>query len=92
MLGLSSLMTYTSYNHRRQQWRPWFALPDRVRDTNVKEIEMTIYIPDYDNMTYIELDYDNIANLDTFTRELDARFEEWYDNVWDVEEALANYH
>ena len=53
---------------------------------------MTIYIPDYDNMTYIELDYDNIANLDTFTRELDARFEEWYDNVWDVEEALANYH
>lgn len=53
---------------------------------------MTVYIPDYDEMTYTKMEYTNIENLDALTRELDELYEEWYDNKWDVDEALANYH
>lgn len=53
---------------------------------------MTIYIPDYDNLTYSTIHFETIANLDALTRELDELYDEWYDNLWDVEEALANFH
>ena len=49
---------------------------------------MNIFIVDADTgITKIE--FGDIANLDQFYRDLDDSYEEWYDDIEDAEESLA---
>ena len=52
---------------------------------------MTIYTVDFVNHKIRQESYDNVADLQAFTREMDYLHGEWFDNLADAKAELQEY-